>query len=141
MQTLNPALAAQWHPTRNGDLTPAKVFPTSDLKVWWQCENGHEWQSIIFFRDRGVGCPYCSRYTPITGENDLQTLNPSLAAQWHTTKNGDLSPEMFFPTSTQKVWWQCEKGHTWQASIAARNNGSGCPICIGRKQYRGHYAK
>ena len=141
LQTLNPALAAQWHPTRNGDLTPAKVFPTSDLKVWWQCENGHEWQSIIFFRDRGVGCPYCSRYTPITGENDLQTLNPSLAAQWHTTKNGDLSPEMFFPTSTQKVWWQCEKGHTWQASIAARNNGSGCPMCIGRKQYRGHYAK
>jgi hypothetical protein len=32
------------------------------------------------------------------------------------------------------VWWQCEKGHEWQASIANRvNQGTGCPYCQGKR--------
>ena len=31
-----------------------------------------------------------------------------------------------------------EKGHEWQASIADRNRGRGCPYCIGKKVLKGY---
>ncbi|MBF0217854.1 MAG: zinc-ribbon domain-containing protein [Candidatus Omnitrophica bacterium] len=40
---VNPSLAKEWHPTKNGKLTPKDVTPGSDRKVWWQCKKGHEW--------------------------------------------------------------------------------------------------
>lgn len=65
----------------------------------------------------------------IKGINDLKSVNPSLAKEWHPTLNGDLSLEMFTAGSSKKVHWLCENGHVWQATIASRNAGSGCPIC------------
>ena len=38
-------------------------------------------------------------------------------------------PENFAESSGKKVWWKCKKGHEWQATIASRNSGTGCPIC------------
>ena len=34
---LYPEIASQWHPTKNGTLTPSQVFPCSDRVVWWVC--------------------------------------------------------------------------------------------------------
>ena len=36
LATNNPQLAAQWHPEKNGDLTPEMVTPSSGRKVWWK---------------------------------------------------------------------------------------------------------
>lgn len=39
-----PALAAQWHPTLNKEITPNDILPTSRKIIWWKCINsGHEW--------------------------------------------------------------------------------------------------
>ena len=57
LTVLYPELAKEWHPTRNGDLTPEEVTPGSDRKVWWRCSQGHEWESTIGSRTRGTGCP------------------------------------------------------------------------------------
>ena len=91
--TLWPELAAQWHPTRNGALTPSEVLPGSHRKVWWRCEKGHEWQAEVKTRVNGCGCPVCANRKLAEGENDLATLRPELAAQWHPTRNGSLTPE------------------------------------------------
>ena len=32
------------------------------------------------------------------------------------------------------VWWKCEKGHEWQAQIASRHWGNGCPQCANELQ-------
>lgn len=40
------------------------------------------------------------------GINDLQTMHPHTAAQWHTYKNGRLTPKEVFAYSGKKVWWQ-----------------------------------
>ena len=32
-----------------------------------------------------------------------------------------------------KAWWNCEKGHSYQATVANRVAGKGCPICAGKK--------
>ena len=39
--------------------------------------------------------------------------------------------------SDKKVWWICSRGHSYQASIASRANGKGCPICSGKKVLKG----
>lgn len=129
LHTRCPELASQWHPTKNGTLTPDMVTPGSDKKVWWQCVIGHAWISGIGDRTRGNGCPYCSGRAVIPGQTDLQTLDPALAAQWHPTKNGSLTPRDFAPVSGKWVWWQCRYGHAWRAKISNRHWGSGCPTC------------
>lgn len=40
-----PAIAAQWHPGKNETLTPQQVTPSSNRKVWWRCEKGHDYQA------------------------------------------------------------------------------------------------
>ena len=130
LETVNPVLAREWHPTKNGTLTPKDVKPKSNKRVWWHCKNGHEWESIINNRSLGFGCPYCSGYY-VSKDNNLKKINPKLSKEWHPTKNGDLKPENVTPFSNRKVWWECQKGHEWKAQILSRNNGSGCPYCSG----------
>lgn len=132
--TLWPELAAQWHPTRNGALTPSEVLPGSHRKVWWRCEKGHEWQAEVKTRVNGCGCPVCANRKLAEGENDLATLRPELAAQWHPTRNGGLTPGDLTAGTRRKVWWRCDKGHEWQASVLSRTSlGNGCPVCAGKQ--------
>lgn len=128
---LNPELANQWHPTKNGELDPTLIKPGSNRKAWWLCKNGHEWAAVIASRNSGNGCPYCSGQRVIK-ENSLAAKNANLAYQWHHKKNGNLTPEMVTAGSSKKVWWRCEKGHEWEAVIASRNKGNGCPYCSGK---------
>ena len=132
LATVNPDLAQEWHPNKNVPLTPQDVTANSGQKVWWQCKKGHEWQAAIGNRNRGSRCPYCAGKKVKKGDNDLQTLNPTLANEWNYEKNGILKPECFTAHSNKKVWWRCSKGHEWQAVIANRNDGDGCPYCSGR---------
>ncbi len=126
----NPRLAAEWHPIRNGELLPDAITASSNKKVWWQCEKGHEWQAVVANRNNnGSGCPYCNGRKAITGINDLVTVAPQLAAQWHPTLNGNLHPEDVKAGSNKKVWWRCLNGHEWQAEIKGRSRGNGCPLC------------
>lgn len=61
-----------------------------------------------------------------------------LLAQWHPAKNKPLTPRQVSYGSTQKVWWQCAKGHIWQAAVNARTaNHTDCPYCAGRLPWPG----
>ena len=60
LYVLKPDLVKEWHPTKNGTLTPMDVAPYSNKKVWWICGKGHEWEAHISNRSKGIGCPYCS---------------------------------------------------------------------------------
>ena len=132
---LDPELAKQWHPTKNGELTPGDVTPGSNKKVWWKCDKAddHEWDTRIADRAKGDGCSCCSG-KKVVPSNCLATLNPKLAREWHPTKNGDFTPNDITPGSNKIVWWKCDKAddHEWTASIVNRSNGSGCSCCDGR---------
>ena len=129
LQTVNPTLAEEWNYDKNNGLTPRDLLPNSNKKVWWKCSKGHEWQATVNHRNNGRGCPACSGNIVLKGENDLQTISPTLAKEWNYEKNGNTKPEHFTESSSKKVWWKCSKGHEWQATINHRNNGRGCPIC------------
>ena len=126
-----PALAKEWHPVRNGKLTPRDVAPRSNKKVWWICDKGHEWKAIIANRSSGKGCPYCAGQA-VCDDNCLQTINPTLAREWHPVRNGKLTPRDVTSSSGKKVWWICDKGHEWEATINNRSKRTGCPYCAGK---------
>ena len=131
--TINPTLANEWNYDKNGDVTPEDFTANSGKNAWWKCTSGHEWKARIINRNNGIGCPYCSGRIAIHGENDLQTVNPILAAEWDYESNGELTPIDVLPKSDKKVWWKCQYGHKWQSAIKNRSNGCGCPICAGQK--------
>jgi hypothetical protein len=132
LATNHPELAKQWHPTKNGDLTPFDVMPKSGKIVWWRCDKGHEWDIRICNRTNGTGCPFCDGKR-VCKENSLATNHPELAKQWHPTKNGDLTPFDVLPKSNKRIWWKCEKGHEWETPIHSRTrkNASLCKFCSG----------
>ena len=127
-------MASEWNYEKNGSLKPEDFTAGSTIKVWWKCDKGHEWQATIASRNSGRGCPHCAGQKVIKGETDLATLNPELANEWNYEKNGDLKPKDVTANSGKKVWWKCDKGHEWQATIASRNSGNGCPICYNEKR-------
>src|SRR5262249_55258942 len=132
LATTCPDLAREWHPTKNGDLTPADVKARSSKKVWWQCESGHEWHASITNRAKGRGCPYCSN-KKVDTSNCLATSHPTLTEEWHPTRNGELTPMLVTAGSKKTVWWRCDTGHVWQASVSERTRGRGCPYCSNKR--------
>lgn len=134
LAVLFPKLAAEWHPTKNGERTPHNVTPGSARKVWWRCANNpeHEWEARIQPRaKRGNGCPFCSSWT-LTRERSLAVASPPLAAEWHPTKNAGLTPRDITVGSARKVWWQCSQNpaHEWKTSPKNRSVlMNGCPLC------------
>ena len=135
LKTTNPQLAEEWHPEKNGALTPEDVAPGTHKKAWWKCKLGHEWQASIVNRNNGNGCPYCSRQWVIPGETDLETNDPALVQEWLVEENLPLTANTVSWKSNQKVWWKCPTcAHKWQAKIVNRTNGRGCPKCNSRKQ-------
>jgi len=126
-----PDVAKLWHPRKNGDATPKDVTPRSSKSVWWKCPKGpdHEWQAPVRYWSRGVGCPFCANKR-VSVTNSLATHHPDIAANWHPSKNGRLTPNDVTRGSGKTAWWQCERGHAWRTRIGHRTyTGSGCPIC------------
>lgn len=135
LATAEPDIAAQWHPTRNGVLTPQQVTVSSNRSAWWTCPRGHVYRAVIAQRTNGKkGCPYCAGRKVLVGFNDLAYTRPAVAAQWHSTLNGALTPQQVTAGSHRKAWWQCGEGHVWKANIGSRTGRrpSGCPVCAGR---------
>ena len=64
-------------------------------------------------------------------------MNEKLVKEWNYAKNRDINPCDLPENSGKKVWWICEKGHEWQARIADRNRGTGCPYCSNKKVITG----
>ncbi len=135
-----PRVAAEWHSTKNGKLTPNDVVPGSAKRVWWKCPKGHAWCVAVNARTalmssggEARGCPVCAN-RKATSSNSLAATHPALSKQWCRSQNGKLTPHDVVRGSRRRVWWQCDQGHRWQASVTARaNRNTGCPYCAGRR--------
>ena len=131
----NPNLVKEFHPTKNGDLKPENFTYKSGKKVWWKCskDEEHEWIVSIANRSNGNNCPFCSG-NKVSKTNNFLVKFPTVAKEWHPTKNGNLKPENFTYGSEKQVWWKCPKegDHEWIARINDRRT-DGCPFCRGKK--------
>ena len=133
-----PEVADEWHPSRNGAVTPDAIIAGSHKKFWWKCPAGpdHEWRTSVKSRTAGRKCPACAGLQ-VSVTNNLAALFPEVAAQWHPTKNKTLSPDAITAGNPQRVWWKCPAGpdHEWRAAVGSRTGprASGCPACAGQQ--------
>lgn len=132
-----PRIAESWHPTLNSERSPFDIPYGSKTKFWWKCPKGtdHVWKATPNTRtSMNLGCPICSGYK-VVKSNSLSVMFPALAVEWNFTNNQNIEPDNIYGKSTKKVWWQCPEGedHQWKATVKSRANGTGCPICSGRK--------
>lgn len=128
-----PRIAEEWDLEKNYPLTPNSVTPGSAQKVWWKDKYGHCWETAVYSRTEGRGCPYCANLKVLEGFNDLCSQNPDIAAEWDFDKNSPMTPKQLTSTSSCKVWWIDKHGHSWKTSVKNRAMGHGCPYCAGKK--------
>jgi len=131
LATTHSELAKEWDYDKN-KLTPKEVLAGSHKKVWWKCENGHNFCSVI--KDRAFqnkGCKYCKNKA-VCEDNCLATTHPELAKLIHPDSKVTASDITF--GSVKKISWLCENGHTFRASPNMMTNlNYKCPKCATKK--------
>eukprot|EP00128_Syssomonas_multiformis_P003591 Colp12_sorted_trinity150504_noHs@24873 len=134
-----PDVIKQWHPHKN-ILTPQMITAASGKKCWFICEEGHEWFAALYSRTLGgAGCPTCI-LKKVTSTNNLLAKYPDVAAEWHPTKNGELTPKDLAHASGAKVWWLCKEGHEWKTAVVVRTHSKcGCLRCFRDRQREAPY--
>ena len=109
-----PALASEWHPTKNEGLLPSMFLCGSSFVAWWKCSScGYEWQTSINHRVNGTGCKECQRVSN-SGKNHYKAR-----AIYQYTKEGIFIKE-----------WQSIS----EASRALNINNSNLSMCAGGKR-------
>ena len=125
-------LLQEWDFERNvaAGLVPARVTLSSGKKVHWlchQCPLGvpHSWLASPAHRTHGRGCPFCGGQA-VCECNSLQTLFPSIAAEWHHELNYK-TPNDYTSGSEHAVWWHNKEKGSWQQTIRKRTAASLAP--------------
>lgn len=78
------------------------------------------------------------RYDNFKKDRSLQEVSPEISKEWHPFLNGSITPDNVYAKTGHKYWWQCEKGHAWQATPAKRVSvGQCCPYCSNQKVLKG----
>ena len=112
------------------EIHPDKVTIGSHMKIIWKGSCGHEWTASVKNRVNGSKCPYCAHRKILKGFNDLEALYPEIASEW--SDRNTVRPNEVSVKSNKTVWWKCGMGHEWEAKIADRTDGHGCPFCAGK---------
>lgn len=129
LATTHPELVDSWDTERNG-ITPDLVREKDLHKFWWICKNGHHYQTNIYVRLRGNGCPYCARVRTLPGESDLKTCDPEIMKFWDYAKNKTIDPGQIGQNSWKLAWWKCpECGASFQRHIQYFVSARKCPKC------------
>lgn len=130
----HPNLAAQWH--TDNDKRPEDVTAGSGYRAKWECTtHTHVWESTVCNRAKnGSGCPVCANKVVVAGINDLATLRPDRAAEWHP--DNDKRADEVSVGAGYRAKWLCGKGHEWETSVCNRTTesvNSECPVCSNKK--------
>jgi hypothetical protein len=128
LATTDPELATE---AIDWDLTT--VTRGSAFVGAWECMRGHHWEAAVYSRVAGSGCPICSGRQVLAGYNDLATTHPDVAAE-----ADGWDPATVPGKSHQKKAWCCPAGHRYEASVAHRTGGRGCPYCSGNRVLVGY---
>ena len=108
----------QEHAAHRGGQCTAKKYVNARSKVSWKCEHGHIWRatpdSVL---NKGSWCPEC-----------VKIGLPRLQA--HAAELGGTCLAMSYKNSSEKLLWECQEGHKWEATAGNVLHGkSWCPEC------------
>lgn len=97
-----PNIACEWNTTKNGSLTPDKVFPFSNQKVWWECAYGHEWKATINSRHESR-CPHCYKDLRVSVREKLVYYNikkhfPDTLENFKISSDHRINVDIYIPS-------------------------------------------
>lgn len=134
----HPLLAAEWHPTKNGGLTPSDVTAANPRKAWWCNWHGNmrrwvQWKASIKYRaehNTDFSTSNKPPYKIVVGRNDLTTKHPLLAKGWHPDNSADIA-KASGASRQDAVEWLCPScGLSYSMRPWARTVNDGwCPSC------------
>lgn len=157
LATTNPELAKEWHPTKNGTLTPFDVTRGSGKKVWWKCPKEHEYKTSVLHRGHGTNCPICNsgRQTSFFEQAIffyIKKSYPDAINRYQNFLRHRMEIDIFIPSKhlaieCDGIFWHnkenskkrentkyqlChEKGITlWRVREQGKNEKSGCPTLL-----------
>ncbi|KAJ8610007.1 hypothetical protein CTAYLR_006628 [Chrysophaeum taylorii] len=92
VKTTHPAIAEEWHPTKNGRHVPSPRETLSSAKaaVWFRCRRNdrHEWRAVVANRCAGEPCPFCAGKVALPFTTLVARLGRDLVYYfWHKRKN------------------------------------------------------
>lgn len=132
LQYTYPGVAQFWHPELNGDLSAEDTGPGSREEAYWKCDQGHCYKNVIrieverFKRD-GCRCLECLK---LEKYDLLSEAAPDIVDKyWSKNLNKNILPKNFSVLSQKKVWWECDKGHSWKKTINAQVKNPDCFKC------------
>lgn len=124
LATTHPELLEEWDYNKNITTLPTDVVAGSGIKVWWQCNKGHEWESKITNRALvKSGCPGCAARTYVSKAetevgNYVKTLLPTINIETSVRSlNKIVELDIYIPEKNIAIefnglYWHSEKFRT-----------------------------
>jgi len=99
-------------------------FAGMHTKLRWKCAKGHVWWAAPTTVQKGHWCARCARSQPRKYSlTDFQRI---------AQREGGRCLSKEFSSVSNKLLWQCAKGHRWEAVPSPIQKGTWCPFCAGR---------
>jgi hypothetical protein len=126
-----------WDKSKNGKIKPRDVFKSSAKKCWFICENGHSFDASlghISSQTEPRWCSYCNGTSSKVLEQcpERSLSSHPISEFWDKERNGDMKPSTTFIGSSQRAWFKCDCGHSFDSiisNITKDNNPRWCPYC------------
>lgn len=134
----HPEIISSFSYKLNYPITPFDIGTQSDLKLFWECSEGHTWEATVGHRIRGDGCPRCNSRSdkPIYKNSLLGWCEEHSAFKFLIDEfnmgDNEIGPEEVYRSSNRKVSWVCSRcGCKFLMSPNWRTDGfiNTCPFC------------
>lgn len=109
-----------------GGLFLSEVYLNSTINHDWQCSKGHKWSAKPSNIFQGGWCPKCCNKKPCK-------YKLSDAKNYAIAKKGSCL-STHYKKVVDRLIWQCEEGHIWEAVFGEVKKGSWCPECAWQKR-------
>jgi hypothetical protein len=100
----------------------SKAYKGDNIKLLWECNEGHQWRAVPSSIKMGTWCRYCAKTVKKTIEQ----------MRYLAKERGGKCLSKSYAGVHKKLLWQCPKGHRWEAAPTHIITGHWCPYCVGR---------
>ena len=110
-------------------------FTTVSQKYWWECEQGHQWETAFStVMNQNCWCRQC--YIEKPREPRRLKYTSEDADAFAAERNGKMLTPVTQVGSNTILLWQCAEGHMWKAVFYSIRRGTWCPTCNSKKRER-----
>ena len=99
-------------------------YSGSNVKLKWECSNGHQWEATPTGIKRGRWCKKCAC---IRAASKKKLTIDEMRTIAHERGGKCLSET--YKNASSKLLWQCEYGHQWEATPGHIKTGTWCIKC------------